>query len=256
MFGICNLSLVPLKKEPSHQSELLSQLLFGEHFEIFEKNNGWIKIKLAYDGYEGWISAKQFAELDAADFAALNKHEICISYDLVQIAIHNNTIISVMLGSSLPYYKDRNCRIGELLFSFDGNARFPERLHTSNTLLENSYMYLNCPYLWGGRSPFGIDCSGFTQMVFKLSGIKLRRDAWMQAEQGQMINLLDEARPGDLAFFDNTEGKITHVGILMGANKVIHASGKVRIDKLDHHGIYNDEQKKYTHNLRVIKRLL
>ena len=117
-------------------------------------------------------------------------------------------------------------------------------------------MYLNAPYLWGGRSPFGIDCSGFTQMVFKLCGIKLLRDAYQQAEQGYLINLLDEAHAGDLVFFDNEEGRITHTGILLPNNRIIHASGKVRIDTLDHHGIYNSETRRYSHKLRLIKRYI
>ncbi len=254
-FAICNLSIVPVRCEPSHRSEMGTQVLFGEHFEVSEIQSGWARIILAFDRYEGWIPVSNYADLDAEDFKLLNKQEICISYDLVQIAVHDKTIISLVLGSSLPFYKDKKCRIGELEFDFDGNVKYPERLSSSNTLIENAYMYLNAPYLWGGRSPFGIDCSGFTQMVFKLSGIKLRRDAWMQSEQGQLIHLLDESRPGDLAFFDNEEGKIIHTGILIGKNKIIHSSGKVRIDRIDHHGIYNEEQKKYTHNLRLIKRL-
>ena len=122
-------------------------------------------------------------------------------------------------------------------------------------LLENAYMYLNSPYLWGGRSPFGIDCSGFTQMVFKLCGISLPRDTGQQVELGVTINLIEESKTGDLVFFDNAEGKISHVGIIIPGNQIIHASGKVRIDRIDHQGIYNDEMKNYSHNLRVIKRI-
>lgn len=255
-YGICNLSIVHVKLEPSHRSETVTQLLFGEYFEIAESKEEWIKVRLSFDGYEGWIPVAQCALIDYDDFKTLNREEICISYDLVQIVIHGNTMSSVVIGSSLPHYKDQHCRVGELLYKFEGNARFPERLQSSNVLVENAYMYLNSPYLWGGRSPFGIDCSGFTQMVYKLSGIRLRRDAYQQAEQGTLVHLMDEAQQGDLAFFDNADGKITHVGIIMGKNKIIHASGKVRIDALDHHGIYNAEQRKYSHNLRLIKRLI
>jgi cell wall-associated NlpC family hydrolase len=138
-------------------------------------------------------------------------------------------------------------------YTYDGSVKTLTRPDRSQ-LLENAYMYLNAPYLWGGRSPFGVDCSGFTQMVYKMSGLPIRRDAWQQAEQGVTINLLEEALPGDLAFFDNAEGRITHVGILLPGNKIIHASGRVRIDKIDHHGIFNETQQKYTHKLRVIKR--
>jgi len=123
-------------------------------------------------------------------------------------------------------------------------------------MLENALMYLNAPYLWGGRSPFGIDCSGFTQMVYKLCGIKLKRDAFMQADQGSSVHLLDESQPGDLAFFDNEEGKIIHVGILTAKNRIIHSSGNVRIDSIDHHGNFNQETKRNSNNLRLINRTL
>jgi cell wall-associated NlpC family hydrolase len=160
------------------------------------------------------------------------------------------------LGSSLPHFKDRTCRLGPTAYRFEGNVKCPEKLLTTKGIAENAYMYLHSPYLWGGRTPFGIDCSGFTQMVYKLAGIKLKRDAWQQAEQGSLIHLVDEARQGDLAFFDNDEGRIIHVGIVLPNNKIIHASGKVRLDSLDHHGIFNQETKKYTHNLRLIKRFV
>ena len=115
---------------------------------------------------------------------------------------------------------------------------------------------LNVPYQWGGRSPMGMDCSGFTQVVFKILGKKLLRDAWQQAEQGVLVNFIEEIQPGDLVFFDNEEGRIIHVGIALANHKIIHASGCVRIDNLDHHGIYNTETRKYSHNLRIIKRVL
>ncbi len=254
-WGICNLSVVSMYTEPSHRSALASQVLFGEHFEVLETKGDWARIRLAYDGYDGWVLLAHVVGLERTDFAELSRQEMCISYDLVQIAIHEKTIVSLVLGSSLPHYKDKHCRVGELLYSFEGNARFPERLESSNTILENAYMYYNSPYQWGGRTPFGIDCSGFTQMVFKLSGIRLRRDAWMQAEQGQTINLIEESRAGDIAFFGEPESRISHAGIVMGSGRIMHASGRVRIDALDHHGIYNGDTKRYTHQLRLIKRL-
>ena len=122
-------------------------------------------------------------------------------------------------------------------------------------IVHKAFLFLNTPYLWGGKTPFGIDCSGFTQLVYKLCGHTLLRDAKDQATQGEVLSFIEESEPGDLAFFDNEEGVITHVGIIMQDYFIIHASGKVRIDVLDHSGIYNTDTKKHTHKLRVIKRI-
>ena len=117
-------------------------------------------------------------------------------------------------------------------------------------------MYLNSPYLWGGKTPFGIDCSGMVQMVYRLNGYQIQRDASQQAMEGEALSFIEESEPGDLAFFDNEEGRIIHVGIIMEDNHIIHAHGKVRIDRLDHLGIYNVDTKRHTHKLRVIKKII
>lgn len=254
--GIANLSVITVRSEPSHRSEVVTQLLFGETMEILESQNEWIRIRCAYDGYEGWMQQAQQMPLSLSEFQEINRIKPHLCFDLVQIMVNQNSIYSIVLGSNLPWFWGNTCRIGSNNYVFDGNAKLPDTTTGSQGVVENAFMYLNTPYLWGGRSPFGIDCSGFTQMVFKLSGHKLKRDAWMQAEQGDTINLLDEAHAGDLAFFDNEEGRITHVGILTAKNKIIHASGKVRLDNIDHHGIFNAETKKYTHNLRLIRRII
>ena len=253
--GICALSMVAIRNEPSHKSEMVNQLLFGETLEVLETQNEWMRIRCAYDGYEGWMLQAQFVMLSLSEYQELNRIKPHLCFDLVQIMVNENSIYSIVLGSNLPWFWGNTCRIGKANFVFDGNSKLPEMLQGSKAIIENAYMYLNAPYLWGGRSPFGIDCSGFTQMVFKLCGINLKRDAWMQAEQGDTINLLDEAQPGDLVFFDNEEGRIVHVGILTAKNKIIHASGKVRVDNIDHQGIFNNETRKYTHNLRLIRRI-
>jgi gamma-D-glutamyl-L-lysine dipeptidyl-peptidase len=235
---------------------MVTQLLFGEHFELIGVSGNFSKIRIAFDLYEGWVQTSQFEPIDMEEYQRINKQQYCLSSDLVQIMMVDSQMFSVVLGSSLPHFKDHTCRLGSQAFRFEGNVKCPEKLQTSKGIIENAYMYLHAPYLWGGRSPFGIDCSGFTQMVFKLAGIRLKRDAWQQAEQGSLINLVDEARAGDLAFFDNEEGRIVHVGIVLSGQKIIHASGKVRIDTLDHHGIYNADTRRYSHNLRLIKRFI
>ena len=253
MYAICNLSIVPIRREPSDKSELVTQLLFGETVEVLDKQDNWRKIKIDYDNYIGWVNKKQVASISSEEFQKIKSATPVLSGDLVQLAVWNkNQICPVVIGSTLPMYKDRKFFIGDIEYNFEGNT-IESKTPDVTRLLENSYMYLNAPYLWGGRSPFGVDCSGFTQMVFKLCGIKLLRDAWQQAEQGNTVNLVEESKPGDLAFFDNADGKISHVGIIVSGNQIIHASGKVRIDRIDHQGIFNVDSKSYTHNLRLIK---
>jgi len=123
-------------------------------------------------------------------------------------------------------------------------------------LAKTAYLFLNAPYLWGGRNLLGIDCSGFTQIVYKINGIPLDRDASQQALQGQTLSFIEESEAGDLAFFDDTEGNITHVGLLLEDHHIIHASGCVRIDRIDQSGIFNSETQSHTHKLRFIKKMI
>ncbi len=253
MFGICNLAIVPIRLESNHRSEMVSQLLFGEHFQILEQSKGWVKIKLHFDGYEGWIDEKQYQPISENDFGLLSSKEIILNADLIEyISGKDNMLFPIPLGTSLSFLDIPQINTTE--FNFEG-------LKTSNKnskteILKTAFMYLNTPYLWGGKTPFGIDCSGFVQMVYKLNGYSLFRDANQQATQGEVLSFIEEAEAGDLAFFDNEEGKITHVGILMNDNYIIHAHGKVRIDRLDHLGIMNVDTKRHTHKLRVIKKII
>ncbi|WP_339886848.1 C40 family peptidase [uncultured Flavobacterium sp.] len=253
MFGICNLAIVPLRFEPSDRSEQVSQLLFGEHFKIIEHNPKWVYVELAFDGYKGWIDKKQYQTITGEHFNILNDIPNVLSADLIEyISTPTNQLIPIPLGSSLSFLD--NDDINESKFSFDGIKVCGKK--DKSELIKTAFMYLNAPYLWGGKSPFGIDCSGFTQMVYKLNGYQLFRDASQQASQGEPLSFIEESEPGDLAFFDNEEGKITHVGIMMEDNYIIHASGKVRIDRLDHLGIYNVDTGRHTHKLRVIKKII
>lgn len=246
LYGICPLSVVPVRAEASDASEMVTQLLYGDHFEIIETQSKWIKIRIAFDGYEGWLDKKQDFEIDEVIFNNLT-NETTYSTDLLSLmTTASGQLMPVCIGSFLPASKI-------LKHQFDGATN---KDFSKNHLVETAMLYLNSPYLWGGKSPFGIDCSGFTQMVYKISGVKLFRDSSEQAKQGQALSFIEESEPGDLAFFDNEEGKIIHVGIMMKDNYIIHAHGHVRIDRIDHSGIFNTETGRYSHNLRVIKKIV
>jgi len=253
MFGICNLAMIPLRFEPSDKSEIVSQVLFGEHFEILEQLKQWSFIKMQYDGYEGWVDSKQYQLIAESSYTQLSTEAIILNADLIEyITAPPNLLIPIPLGSSVSFIN--NHEINTSNFDFEGTKTSGEK--TKENFIKSAFMYLNAPYLWGGKTPFGIDCSGFTQMVYKLNGYKLLRDASQQSTQGEALSFIEESEPGDLAFFDNEEGKIIHVGIIMDDNYIIHASGKVRVDRLDHLGIFNAETNKHTHKLRVIKKII
>ena len=267
-FGVCVHSIVPVRSEPSHQSEMVTQILFGELYRVMEMESNWIRVQLVYDQYEGWISSLQGKLIDEPEFIRLFGAETAVTADLVQL-VSNETIKSVFpvpLGSSLPGYEDQRIQVGKEIFFYEGQisdtailerALTPlDRMQAKNNIVKDAMFYLHAPYLWGGRSPFGIDCSGLVQMAFKFKKVKLLRDATQQSTQGEVVSLLAEAEPADLAFFDNEEGIITHVGLLIDRFRILHCSGKVRIDPIDHEGIYDETLQKYTHKLRLIKRII
>jgi len=247
-YGICNIGIAPLRAESSHRSEMVTQLLYGNHFQILETNSRWSLIKNSFDNYQGWIDTKQFLRIPEAEFLKLEQEELKLSADLVDyVTDPKEQLISICLGStvSASVYMNHN---------FEGKSISGKQ--PKEHLISTALLYLNSPYLWGGKTPFGIDCSGLAQMVYKLNGYRLMRDARDQAGQGEALSFIEESQAGDLAFFDNDEGVITHVGIIMDDNYIIHAHGTVRIDRLDHTGIFNSDLKKHTHKLRIIKRII
>ena len=247
-YGICNLSIVPLRLDPSDASELVSQVLYGEFFKILEQRKSWSKIRLAYDKYEGWVDNKQYLEISHDNYTFLKNSNLKLSSDLVEfVEDESGKLYTIPMGSTLN---------GLTLLNHHHDGNSIDVVNPKEHLIQTAFTYLNAPYLWGGKTPFGIDCSGFTQMVYKLNGYSLLRDASQQATQGIPLSFIEESEPGDLAFFDNEEGRIVHVGIIMEDNYIIHAHGKVRIDRLDHSGIYNVDKRVHTHKLRVIKKII
>ncbi len=254
--NICQVSIAPIRRSASDKSEMVTQLLFGDTVEILEKKGTWRKIKNTWDNYIGWTDHKLLKSITLNEYEN-NLETPTYSLELAQAIMGEDYFLPIVMGASLPEYDGMNLKLGDLKFTFSGQVISPTSHQLSLTiLLKIARKYLNAPYLWGGKSPFGIDCSGFSQMVFKMIGVKLLRDASQQVSQGRIIDFIEESQTGDLAFFENKKGRIAHVGIVFPEQKIIHASGKVRIDTLDHFGIFNKDINKYTHKLRVIKRVL
>ena len=254
-YGICNLSIVAVRFEASEKSEMVTQLLFGEHFTIIEKQKNWSKIKIFSDGSEGFVDNKQFEEITEDYFEQLSNSETALSGEIIDfISNATNDFMTIPIGSRLPFFFKNDFTINTKRYFYDGKV-YSEKL-PKKEIIQKAFIFLNTPFLWGGKTPFGIDSSGFTQMVYKLCGYQLLRDAKRQATQGEVLSFIEESEPGDLAFFDNENGEITHVGIILKEYHIIHAFGKVRIDTLDHSGIFNAELQKHTHKLRVIKKMI
>lgn len=258
-YGIASLSIIPARAEPADASEMVTQLLFGEHYEVLEGRKKWLRIRTAADRYECWIDRKQHQAIDQKFFERLQKQPfIALSNEVAGIVGKNGSeeLLPIVLGSQLPFLEENVLKLGKENYRFEGAVVTKKAKNKAEAIVQTAFMYLNAPYLWGGRSPFGIDCSGLSQLCYKMAGVQLPRDSYQQAQLGHALSFIEEAEPGDLAFFDNAEGKIIHVGILLQNNHIIHASGKVRIDRIDHQGIYNNETRDYSHRLRIIKRMV
>ena len=254
-YGVCNLTVIPLRAEPSDKAEIKTQLLFGDAFKILERLEKWILIETLYENYQGWMDPKQYTPISEADAQEWLQQKAIVDLSLTaSVQKTNGETIQLVPGCTLPFLKDNQLRLGETSYTFNGAERLPNAEHFAQEVAAAARFFLNAPYLWGGRTPWGIDCSGLTQQVYKHFGMAILRDASQQATQGETVNFLAEAKCGDLAFFDNAEGRIIHVGILLSAEEIIHASGRVKIDRIDNEGIYSEELGKRTHQLRIIKR--
>lgn len=240
--AVCTAPVAPVRTGPDHKSEMSSQLLFGEYCIAGETiQDGFVHITMKADGYEGWC---QLNHITATDETSFNTPVTRLAAGWVNDVLFNDTVMRIPFGSTLHPG-----------ISFDGELW---DCHTAVPSEENlqkiAYTFLNTAYLWGGRSVFGTDCSGFTQTVFRFFNIALKRDAHQQAAQGSTVDFLQQARCGDLAFFDNEAGEIIHVGILLNDKAILHASGKVQADHIDNSGIVHKQTGQRMHRLRIIKR--
>lgn len=236
-YGICKLSVVPMRKEMSHESELVSELLFNDIYEVTEENGDWIRIKTLYDSYVGYLRTLQHFEISENELEEYVSREKYIVNE--PVCSYNNNVLT----------------FGSKIFEKHVNAIPLRKVYDPNIMVECAIKLLGTPYRWGGKSVMGIDCSAFVQLCAKVAGCKLPRDASQQVECGKQIDNLSEAKAGDLAFFKNENNRITHVGILLSNDKIIHASGKVRIDTIDSKGIYNKGLKRYTHETAILVQL-
>lgn len=240
--------VAPLRAEPSHRSEMVSQLLFGEHCEVLETAKDFLMVKCHYDGYEGWCQRSQLADMGEQFFEP--------SY----VAGFTGEVLINGQGAVVPHASqvgNGELRAGPYhILSLANNVYRPSDDDDKSELIRAfAFRYLNTPYLWGGKSVFGVDCSGMVQQVFKMAGVWLPRDSGDQAKEGETVAFLQAARQGDLAFFDNDDGRIIHVGIMLNEREIIHSSGYVHVDRIDNQGIIHHVTGERTHKLRIIKRL-
>lgn len=247
--GYCKVSISPVRSENKDQAEMVTQLLFGEIIHIEEIAGNWTKVTTFSDNYPGWIDTKHFHFLSEKE---AKRWMDGLSYEPSLFRKLNTPWGEqrIFKGSYIQYDESLKFNIGEDQFEFidvsEGNHK--------NTIVELALEYLNTPYLWGGKTPFGIDCSGLTQMVFRFIGKNLPRDASQQVEHGMEVSF-EEIEAGDLAFFHSKDRKIIHVGILDGQGSIIHASGCVRIDSISSEGIIHSESGSLTHTLNSIRRI-
>lgn len=248
-YGLCALSIVPVRTNADHCSEQVTQLLYGDHYKITENRKDWSKIRSAFDNVEGWVYKQQITPIAKSTYKEIKDIKTpTYAADLIAfVSGANDQLIPVILGSAI-----NNASVLKHVFEGDTLSGKSEK----STIITTALQYLNAPYQWGGKTPFGIDSSGLSQMVYKINGYQLPRGAQEQSAKGDVLSFVEESEPGDLAFFDDNEGVITHVGIIMKNNYIIHAHGKVRIDRIDQTGIFNPELGAYTHKLRVIKKII
>jgi cell wall-associated NlpC family hydrolase len=258
--GICYQAYIPMRREPDETSEMVNQVLFGECFAILEevKAKNFSLIRLQHDKYEGWINSKSIFALSEKESEAVKKLPVSISHEILnhlQPTDNQAEPIIIGCGSILRLSAPGKTKIGQAEYCLP-LIPLNDPAKTRENLVVNGLKLMSVPYLWGGRGGFGFDCSGLCQNLYRQVGIEIPRDASVQAGLGYSVNFIEEAKAGDLVFFDNEEGKIIHTGMILGDGKILHASGKVKIDSIDHQGIFSKEQNRYTHQLRLIKKLV
>ncbi len=256
-YGVSRLALVAVRKTPNEDAKQVTQLLFGDHYEVFKKENtsDWVYIKIHFDGTEGWIETEQHHSISKEYFDQINHANFKITTDLTCNILFKKSPITILLGSIVPISNSELFKMEEQ-FAFNGEAKSLGQKRDVEFIQAMAMKYLNAPHLPGGKSPFGIDAAGLVQMVFKIAGYTLPHAISHQLTEGKTVKSLSDSMPGDLAFFSRKEGGISHVGIILNDEKIIHSFGRVRVDHLLEEGIVRTETKIYTHYLKEIRRIV
>lgn len=259
-YSICYYTFIPLRAEPSERSEMVSQILFGEIVEILEErtDKGFCYVRNTFDDYTGWCNIKLLYSLNPEEYQEYISGRILITTDILSIikGSDKNRNLYLSAGSTLSLSNHNSLRVFNKIYQIDDQLISERKDSQLSQIMDSALKFLNVPYLWGGRSSFGTDCSGFVQNIYKQAGISLPRDAREQFSIGNVIDYIEDALEGDLLFFENENKEIIHTGVYSGNNRIIHASGCVKQEKVDNTGIISELNGTYSHKLAGIKRVL
>ena len=255
-YGVCRLSVVPVRSDPNHGAVQVTQLLFGDHYEVMEISGDrqWGLIRQYADQSEGWMDWKQHHSISEEYFQQINKTDYKITTEIASPVLYKKSPLTIVMGSVVPISSSELFKIEEQ-FAFNGESKGLGQRRDADFITITARKYLSAPYQWGGKSPFGIDHVGLVQMVFRIAGYLLPRDIKQLVLHGKKVKSFDESRAGDVVFLAAKGNTVSHCGILLDDCRIIHAFGHVRIDVLTEEGIVVPETKVYTHFLHSIRRM-
>jgi hypothetical protein len=256
-YGVSRFSVVPVRRGPSHKEELVTQLLFGEHYEVIQlsEDRAWVQVRVHFDNCTGWIEVGQHHGISKDYFEQINLSDFRITTDLTSNILYRKSYLTILIGSVIPITTNELFKMEEQL-AFNGDSKSLGLKRGPEFVKEIAFKYLNAPYLSGGKSPFGIDAGGYVQMVMRICGYNLPREPWQQASSGKPFVSMKEASQGDLVFFKDHDERVVHVGILLNDDRVIHSSGQVKIEPLGAEGIRNSEPGGIGRHLAFFRRVL